>query len=144
MDTASATGNTGTAGTTGGIKARFREFGSNKYVKGTKEFLQSNSLVAKFAFLVLVIIVFSILLSLGSAFIRWLLSPSPDPILVKGMIDAKRMKVITQNPNDLRSVPILRSGSRHPGSGPGSDPSVDDTGLEFTWSVLIFVDDFTY
>tara|TARA_B100002051_G_scaffold238215_1_gene240625 strand:- start:1007 stop:1993 length:987 start_codon:yes stop_codon:yes gene_type:complete len=134
----------GTTGNTGGIKGHFRQFGSSKYVKGTKEFLQSNSLVAKFAFLVLVVIVFCILLSLGSALIRWLLSPSPDPILVKGMIDAKRMKVITQDPNDLGSVPILRSGSRHPASGPGSGPGVDDSGLEFTWAVWIFVDDFTY
>ena len=138
MNTAASTDNTG------GIKARFREFGSNKYVKGTKDFLQSNSLVAKFAFLVLVVIVFCILLSLGSALIRWLLSPSPDPILIKGMVDAKRMKVITQDPNDAGSIPILRSGSRNPGGGPGSGPGVDDSGLEFTWSVWIFVDDFTY
>ena len=29
----------------------FSNFGSNKYVSGTKEFLESNSIVAKFAFL---------------------------------------------------------------------------------------------
>jgi len=134
----SATGNTG------GLKERFQNFGSNKHVQGAKDFLQSNSLVAKFAFLMLVVIVFCILLSLGAALIRWLLSPSPDPILIKGMIDAKRMKVITQNPADISSIPILRSGSRDPGAGPGTGPGVEDSGLEFTWSVWIFVDDFTY
>ena len=36
----------------------FSNFGSNKYVSGTKEFLESNSIVAKFAFLLLVLILF--------------------------------------------------------------------------------------
>ena len=36
----------------------FSDFGNNRYVGGTREFLNSNSLVAKFSFLILVIIVF--------------------------------------------------------------------------------------
>ena len=36
----------------------FSGFGSGKYLSGTKEFLQSNSLVAKVAFLILVVILF--------------------------------------------------------------------------------------
>ena len=127
-----------------GFKARMAPFGSNKYVQGTKKFLTSNSLVARFAFLILVIIVFCILLSLGASFIRWLLAPSPDPILIKGMVDAKRMKVFTQDPGVGGSVPILRSGSRDPGAGPGTGPGVEDSGVEFTWSVWIYVDDLTY
>lgn len=133
-----------TSGTNAGFKARMAQFGSNKYVQGTKQFLTSNSLVARFAFLILVIIVFSILLSLGSAMIKWLLAPSPNPILIKGMVDAKRMKVFTQDPGLGGSIPILRSGSRDPGAGPGSEPGVEDSGVEFTWSVWIYVDDLTY
>ena len=39
----------------------FSNFGSNKYVSGTKEFLESNSIVAKFAFLLLVMIILAIM-----------------------------------------------------------------------------------
>ena len=131
-------------GANAGFKARMAQFGSNKYVRGTKEFLTSNSLVAKFAFLVLIVIVFCILLSIGSSIIRWLFAPSPDPVLIKGMVDAKRMKVFTQDPGVGGSVPILRSGSRDPGAGPGAGPGVEDSGVEFTWSVWIYVDDLTY
>ena len=132
------------SGADAGFKARMAQFGSNKYVQGTKRFLTSNSLVAKFAFLILVIIVFCILMSAGAALIRWLLAPSPNPVLIKGMVDAKRMKVFTQDPGLGGSVPILRSGSRDPGAGPGTGPGVEDSGVEFTWSVWIYVDDLTY
>ena len=125
-----------------GWRSGLQKFGSNKYVKGTSDFLQSNSLVAKFAFLILVVIIFSILLTLGAKLIRWLVAPSPDPTLIKGLVDAKRMRIITQDPALDGSIPILRSGSRDPGAGPGSGP--DDTGMEFTWSVWMFVDDLTY
>ena len=37
----------------------FNNYGSNKYLEGTKEFLQSNSIVAKIAFLILVVFIFS-------------------------------------------------------------------------------------
>lgn len=135
---------TGVGKVTEGLKSKFNQFGSNKYVAGTKNFLQSNTLVAKFAFLILAIIVFFMLLSIGSSIIKWIFSPSPSPILIKGMIDAKRMKVIEQDPSVTGSIPILRSGSGDPGAGPGSGPGVDDSGMEFTWSVWIYVDDFTY
>ena len=36
----------------------FQNFQSGKYLAGTKEFLNSNSLVAKFAFLIMVISIF--------------------------------------------------------------------------------------
>ena len=50
----------------GEYKVQLREFSSNQYVQGSKDFLQSNSIVAKFAFLILVLILFMMLLSLGS------------------------------------------------------------------------------
>ena len=53
-------------------------------VSGTKEFFQSNSLVAKVAFLVLVVILFVVLLRLGSTLITWIFSPSKNPKLVDG------------------------------------------------------------
>ena len=43
----------------------FNTFSTNRGIFGTKEFLESNSLVAKFAFLLLVLFAFIILLRLG-------------------------------------------------------------------------------
>ena len=96
---------------------------------GTKEFLESNSLVAKFAFLLLVIIGFVILLRIGINIIAWLLKPNPSPHLIDGMVDAKQMIVYPQDPSNNGAVTIYRSVD-------GRD------GLEFTWSIWIFVNNF--
>lgn len=106
-------------------------FASNKYVNGTKEFLSSNSIVAKFAFLLLVLFVFITLLRLGSSFLGWLLGPSDSPRLIKGMIDAKQMVTIPQNPKSTGAIPILRSRDER-------------DGIEFTWSCWFYINDLTY
>ena len=93
---------------------------------GAKDFLESNSIIAKFAFLILVVIVFVILLRIGTAVLAWVFSPSPNPYLIKGMIDGTQKKVISQNPRDDGAVPILRSENER-------------GGLEFTWSIWLFV-----
>ena len=46
------------------INKGFSAFGSNTYVSGTKEFLESNSMVAKLAFLLLVVIFLKIIFSI--------------------------------------------------------------------------------
>ena len=106
-------------------------FGSNKYVSGGKEFLESNSFVAKIAFVLLVIILFVLLLRFGILVLSWLFSPSTDPKLINGMIDAKQMHKIPQDPKVSGAIPILRSTN-------------DPNGLEFTWSVWINIEDYTY
>ena len=109
----------------------FQNFQSGKYLAGTKEFLQSNSLVAKFAFLLLVIIVFVVVLRLGVGLLAWAFAPKSDPYLVDGMMDAKQMAIINQNPSLAGSIPVLRSVNER-------------DGMEFTWSVWIYIDDFQY
>lgn len=111
--------------------AGFSQFSSNKYLSGTKEFLESNSIVAKFAFLLLVLIAFVILLRLGTGLLAWLFAPVTDPILINGMVDAKQMMKIPQDPSVNGAVPILRSQNQ-------------DEGLVFTWSVWMLVDDLQY
>ena len=111
--------------------AGFSQFSSNKYLSGTKEFLESNSIVAKFAFLLLVLIAFVILLRLGTGLLAWLFAPVADPILINGMVDAKQMMKIPQDPSVNGAVPILRSQNQ-------------DEGLVFTWSVWMLVDDLQY
>jgi len=102
-----------------------------KVVYGTKEFLQSNSIIAKVSFLFLVLFLFIILLRLGMSFIGWLLSSRNSPKLINGMIDAKQMIVFPQDPSLNNASTIYRS--------------VNATdGIEFTWSVWIFIDNLQY
>ena len=109
----------------------FSQFSSNKYVSGTREFLESNSIVAKFAFLILVLIAFVVLLRLGTWIINTLMSYGNDPLLIDGMVDARQMVVIPQDPNVKGSKPILRSNNQR-------------QGLEFSWMCWLYIDDLEY
>jgi hypothetical protein len=109
----------------------FNLFSTTKKPSGIKDFLESNSLVAKFAFLLLVIFIFVILLRLGIILITKLFSKSGSTQLFTGMIDSKQSMTITQDPSSNSSVTVYRS--------------VNATdGIEFTWSVWIFIDDLEY
>ena len=106
----------------------FSQFKSNKNVQGTVDFLQSNSMVAKVAFLILVVILFVSVLRILTGIIDWLVSPSPSPHLIDGMISAKQLKAFPQDPSVKGSVPIMRSDNGR-------------YGLEFTWSVWVFINE---
>jgi len=109
----------------------FNDFGSNKYVNSTKDFLESNSLVAKFAFLILVLLGFIILLRIGVTIIGRIVGPSGSPKLINGMIDAKGLVVIPQDPSSENAITVSRSNNA-------------SNGIEFTWSVWLYIDDLTY
>jgi len=110
-----------------GASGTFNKFRNNKIVGGTTDFLYSNSLVAKVCFLVLIIILFVIAIRLGSRLITWVLSPSKNPILIKGLRPGDKPKQIPQDPKNKDSIPILRSVNER-------------EGLEFTWSVWLYVE----
>jgi hypothetical protein len=104
----------------------FNSFSTSKGTFGTKEFLESNSLVAKFAFLLLVIFAFIILLRVGITVVSYFFKPSESPHLIDGMVDASQMVVFQQDPSNNGAVTIYRS--------------VNATdGIEFTWNVWIFI-----
>jgi hypothetical protein len=104
----------------------FNSFSTNKGTFGTKEFLQSNSLVAKFAFLLLVIFGFVVLLRVGISVLAYVFKPDESPHLIDGMVDATQQIIFSQDPSSNGSVTIYRS--------------VNATdGLEFTWSTWIFI-----
>ena len=114
-----------------GSGSTFNQFTSNKYVNSTQDCLESNSLVAKIAFLLLVFFVFVILLRLGISLIGYFLAPTGSPRLINGTVDAKQLIVIPQDPSSEGAITISRS--------------VNATdGIEFTWSVWVFIDDLTY
>ena len=101
-------------------------FGSSSDVSGTKDFLESNTLIAKTAFLLLVIILFFILLRICISLLSWLLAPSQNMTLVSGIADATMPMVISQDPSSQASMPIIRSVN-------------ESEGMEFTWSIWIFL-----
>jgi len=109
----------------------FDSFSINKGNIGTKEFIESNSLVAKFAFLLLIIFAFIIILRVGISVVSYLFSPNDSPRLINGMVDAKQTIVFPQDPSVNNATTIYRS--------------VDATnGLEFTWSVWIYINNLQY
>ena len=99
---------------------------SNKNLSGGSKFLQNNTIVAKLAFLILVIFIFVILLKLGTRILAYIFTPSSDPILINGMKDGSNFSMIPVDPGQPNAVPILRSKDQN-------------DGLVFTWSTWIFL-----
>lgn len=90
----------------------------------SSEFLNSNSMIAKFVFFVLVLIVFSVLVSLGIQIMGYLLQTSGSPYLIYGTLNGNNGQIITQDPKQTGSVTLLKSNNQ-------------TTGAEFSWSVWI-------
>lgn len=104
-------------------------FGTDRSLTGAAaDFITANGIIAKIAFLLMVLVLFVIVLRLSIAFMAWLFSPSHSPHLIDGMIDAKQTRVFEQDPKSANYAQIVRSSN----------------GLGFTWSVWIHVDDYNY
>ena len=103
----------------------------NTYFNETKNFLNSDSPLAIISFFIFIIVIFIILLKLGSSLISYLFQPKKNVTLINGLIDSKHMVSIPQDPNNVNSIPIVRSKN-------------EEEGLEFTWSVWINIDDLVY
>jgi len=88
----------------------------------------SNTIVAKFAFVIFVIILFMFLINLGINMIMYFSSPSKAPYLVNGLLDGGTPVTIPQDPNVSGSVTLLRSNN-------------ETLGAEFTWTVWIQIND---
>lgn len=115
----------------GGLLPSLSSFGSgtvDSLLSNSNEFLNSNSMVAKFSFLLLVLLGFIVLLRIFISVAAVFLSPDSKPILVNGLIDATESRVITQDPGVKGSIPITRSVNQ-------------DGGIEYTWSVWFFIRD---
>ena len=102
---------------------------SSKIKTGVSDsgFLNSNSMIAKFVFLILVLIVFLFLLNLGVILIQYFSGPKSNPYLVKGLLSGTSMQTVPQDPANPDSLVIYRSNNQK-------------NGIEFTWSVWLSVD----
>jgi hypothetical protein len=112
------------------LSTSFNEFSqqSQAGVNASSQFLQSNTIVAKVVFILMVIIGFVVLLSLGILFLTYMTAPPRNPFLIYGMIDGGYSMEITQDPSLTGSVYIQKSNNQN-------------TGIEFTWSFWIYVKD---
>lgn len=112
-----------------GLKSSMDDF-SNKsnqsFSEASTEFLNSNSLLAKFSFVLLVVIIFMILLKILMGVITYFMSPSENPYIVKGALGGHDRVVVTQDPYKDTTIQVLKSNDR-------------SRGLEFTWTVWLFL-----
>jgi hypothetical protein len=96
-------------------------FSSKNLVESGNDFIQSNTIIAKFVFLILVLIIFLLLLHLGIYILNWVFQPAiADPYVVAGYIAGNQSLVVPQDPKKDRAVTIYRSNNQ-------------SSGMEFTW-----------
>ena len=105
----------------------FDSFRNNKYVSGTADFLESNSAIAKVAFLLLILILFTFVLRIGTSIVQSFFAPSPNPIIIKGMKRGNQPVTVLQHPKYDESIPIMRSKN-------------ENGGVEFTWNTWLFLE----
>ena len=100
---------------------------AEKAGNNVKEFFSSNSIIAHIVFLILVIIVFVLLLRLGTAILSWIFSPKPVLTVSPQLKSGSQQEIIPANPSEKGSRPIMRSQNQM-------------RGIEFTWSIWIYID----
>ncbi len=106
-------------------------YGTEKVFSSGSEFFNSNTLIAKATFLLLIIILFVFLFYVFSRIIIYFLTPSENPFIIKGMKDATQTMTIPQSFDNKNSVPIYRSKNEYDGT-------------EFTYAFWMYVNDLTY
>ena len=93
-----------------------------------KDFVSSNSLISKVAFTLLVMFIFFLLLKFSITFIPKLFKESSSPYIFNGTIEGSHSVVVPQDPKHDNAIPILRSVN-------------EKNGIEFSWSLWMFLDD---
>jgi hypothetical protein len=113
------------AETKNSVNQSMDQFSSTNAVDAGKEFLQSNSLIAKFGFIILVLFGFLFLFRIGMILISSLMSPVSSPYLVKGLISGTEAVRVQQD--SRTSNPVVNYSENQ------------SAGLEFTYSVWIIL-----
>ena len=108
------------------VSSQISSFSSNKYIDASKEFLESNSLVAKVTFLLFALFLYMMLFRIGMMIIMYFYGPSSVQKLVDGIIPAESAITIKQDPKITGSQTISRSNNQV-------------NGIEFTWSVWLYI-----
>ena len=109
------------------INQTLNDFSSKSAMNASSEFLNSNSVIAKFVFLILLLIIFLVLLRIGTAIVAFFLAPSKQPYLAKGLTSGNANMTIAQDPASESSPVLYRSNNK-------------TGGIEFTWSTWLWID----
>jgi hypothetical protein len=109
------------------INQTLNDFSSKNVMNASTEFLNSNSIVAKFLFIILILIVMLVCMKIGTAIIGYFLSPSKQPYLAKGLSSGTSNLTISQDPANKVASVLYRSNNK-------------TGGIEFTWSTWLWVD----
>ena len=114
------------ADTRAGISNTLADFSNKGTVNASSEYLNSNSIVAKFSFVILVILLFFFLLYLGISIIGYFSQPTNNPYIIHGTIDGNNSQTIPQDPKQQNSAMVFRSNNR-------------ESGIECSWSCWLFI-----
>ena len=104
------------------------QFSIENVKMGTKEFLESNSMIARLSFILLLLLGFIVLLRIGVNILTWYYSPGKNVHFIDGMQAANQQRRFIQDPSVDGAKTIIRSNN-------------EDQGIEFTWSVWVFIED---
>jgi hypothetical protein len=100
------------------------QFSSKSAIDAGQSFLNSNSVIAKFVFIILVLIVFLFLVRVGIFLVGFFTQPPASPYIIYGTNPGNNAIYVNSDPSDPNSPNIQRSNNQA-------------TGLEFTWSVWL-------
>jgi hypothetical protein len=91
-------------------------------------FIESNTAFSKFVFIILLLLAFIFLLQVSMIIMtKFINGYSGEVYVINGLVNANREKIVYNNPNENESVSIIRSVN-------------ENDGIEFTWSVWVYVD----
>ena len=110
------------------VKSTLGEFSNKSVMNASTEFLDSNSLLAKLSFIILVLIAFMFLLKFMMSVVGYFVSPSANPYIISGSLTGANTATITQQPGKDTTIEILRSNDR-------------TKGIEYTWSTWIYLNE---
>lgn len=92
------------------------------------DFLSANGILAKFVFIIMVLVAFMILMKVGISILGYMFGPWTNPYLIKGSLGGSTTASIKQDPRNEDSAIILKSNDRN-------------KGIEFTWSIWVYLNE---
>jgi hypothetical protein len=102
--------------------------GAESFGSSLMNTIMGADLFSKLLFLVVVVITFLVLVSVGAAIISGITTYSKSPTVLGNLKSGTESLVIPQDPATANSIPLLRSKNQGPG-------------IEFTYSTWIYVDE---
>lgn len=105
------------------LNAAVADFSSKSVVEAGSEFVESNTVIAKFAFIIIILLVFMLLFRIGSMIMSYFFMPSSSPFLVEGLISGNTAMTIKQDPRTDNPLVKLSDNA--------------NSGIEFTYSVWL-------